>query len=271
MTKKPTRHMTTRLASSLFAALILSACGADFSVKSNLNTTSSSSSSPTSPAPPTPPTPPKAPVNAPGSLLLSNQTVGSTTTAKIISWDVGAEAGPSSPLTGVKAQITILKYTPVDGSPDVYFFTKPSVTAGTIAIHVTGIRLWVNGVEDDVSTTFSAIDTTVNASTTMQLSSATLLHQLTGLASPNDTIALHYDLIWPQGVPLPTGTPAPTADGPTLYVTNCASCHGALSSSTKRGRTFTQIKDSITQVGSMNFLAGTLTDQQLQSIADALK
>ncbi|GFE59028.1 c-type cytochrome [Geobacter sp. AOG1] len=63
--------------------------------------------------------------------------------------------------------------------------------------------------------------------------------------------------------------PAATIDGAALYGTNCASCHGILASSSKKGRTAAQIQSAISTVGSMNFLS-TLTAAQVQAIANAL-
>lgn len=59
-------------------------------------------------------------------------------------------------------------------------------------------------------------------------------------------------------------------DGVALYASNCAGCHGALASSSKRGRTAAQIQAAITaNAGGMGFLS-TLSAAQVQAIADAL-
>jgi mono/diheme cytochrome c family protein len=61
-----------------------------------------------------------------------------------------------------------------------------------------------------------------------------------------------------------------TLDGPTLYANNCASCHGALASTNKPGRTATQIQNAINNnAGGMGYLS-TLTSAEVQAIADAL-
>lgn len=64
--------------------------------------------------------------------------------------------------------------------------------------------------------------------------------------------------------------PPPANDGATLYTNNCASCHGALASSTKLNRTATQITNAILNntggMGGFNNLSLT----QIQLIADAL-
>ena len=65
------------------------------------------------------------------------------------------------------------------------------------------------------------------------------------------------------------GTPPPV-DGATLYTTNCAGCHGALESSTKQGRSASQIQSAIdANTGGMGGLS-TLTTNEVQAIADAL-
>ena len=59
-------------------------------------------------------------------------------------------------------------------------------------------------------------------------------------------------------------------DGVALYAANCASCHGALATSAKRGRTAAQIQTAInTNTGGMGFLS-SLTSAQVQAIADVL-
>jgi len=76
-------------------------------------------------------------------------------------------------------------------------------------------------------------------------------------------LAIYLDGITPP----PTPTPV---DGPTLYDNNCASCHGALASTSKPGRTATQIQNAIDgNVGGMGFLS-SLTAAEVQAIADAL-
>lgn len=80
-------------------------------------------------------------------------------------------------------------------------------------------------------------------------------------------------VISPNGAPLsasPAATPDPlftppvetSLDGAFLYGKYCASCHGALASSTKANRSATQIKQAMGNMG--------LSDAQLQAIATAL-
>jgi mono/diheme cytochrome c family protein len=58
-------------------------------------------------------------------------------------------------------------------------------------------------------------------------------------------------------------------DGPTLYASNCAGCHNALATSTKKNRTATQIQSAINTVSQMSGLSGLLPEQ-IQAIANAL-
>jgi mono/diheme cytochrome c family protein len=69
----------------------------------------------------------------------------------------------------------------------------------------------------------------------------------------------------------PTATPpAPPVDGATLYTANCAACHGALASSTKKGITLVRLQNAVSgNVGNMGFLS-TLTSAQQQAIVTAL-
>lgn len=60
-------------------------------------------------------------------------------------------------------------------------------------------------------------------------------------------------------------------NGALLYANKCASCHGALASSTKLGRTAAQIQNAILTVPTMNFLAATTPAEEIQAIADSLK
>lgn len=73
------------------------------------------------------------------------------------------------------------------------------------------------------------------------------------------------------GSPAPgTGTGTTTTDGAALYAANCAGCHGVLASSTKTGRSSTQIQNAINgNTGGMGFLS-PLTPTQVSAIATAL-
>jgi mono/diheme cytochrome c family protein len=65
-------------------------------------------------------------------------------------------------------------------------------------------------------------------------------------------------------------TPPAASDGATLYGQNCASCHGSLGSSTKRGATVARLQGAISgNIGGMGSLI-SLTAEQIQKIVDAL-
>ena len=68
--------------------------------------------------------------------------------------------------------------------------------------------------------------------------------------------------------PATTPTPTPAPDGAALYASDCASCHGALASSSKAGRSAAQIQAAINNVGAMGSI--NLTAAEIQAIADAL-
>lgn len=69
--------------------------------------------------------------------------------------------------------------------------------------------------------------------------------------------------------PAPTPTPTPSLNGSDLYAGNCAGCHNPLSTTTKSGRTLSQIQNAITTVTVMNSLS-SLSQNQLQAISIAL-
>ncbi|WP_020677121.1 c-type cytochrome [Geopsychrobacter electrodiphilus] len=69
--------------------------------------------------------------------------------------------------------------------------------------------------------------------------------------------------------PTPVVDPGTPPNGTTLYSSNCASCHGALATTTKPGRTATAIQSAINTVGAMSSLS-SLTTAEVQAIADAL-
>jgi len=71
---------------------------------------------------------------------------------------------------------------------------------------------------------------------------------------------------------LPAAPPPPTTppSGATLYTNNCAGCHGALASSTKAGRTASQIQAAIASSATGMGYLSTLTTAEIQAIAAAL-
>lgn len=79
----------------------------------------------------------------------------------------------------------------------------------------------------------------------------------------------------PSPTPMPSPTPKPTATPPgnydqgvALYSMSCAACHGAVETSTKRGRTAAQIKASLENVPVMKSIV--LSDAQVAAIEAAL-
>lgn len=72
-------------------------------------------------------------------------------------------------------------------------------------------------------------------------------------------------------VSVPVNHPGSTTslNGDTLYLNNCAGCHGNLASSAKRGATVAQIQAGIGTISQMNSLS-MLTSAQIQAIANAL-
>lgn len=74
----------------------------------------------------------------------------------------------------------------------------------------------------------------------------------------------------PVPPPTPNPTPNPAIDGAALYTSSCASCHGALATSAKKGVTLTRLQNAIAgNTGNMGFLSSLSTAQQ-QAIVDAL-
>jgi hypothetical protein len=78
----------------------------------------------------------------------------------------------------------------------------------------------------------------------------------------------------PTTPPPPTAPPTPTLDGAALYASNCSACHGAINairSMPVSNRTAADFRRAITaNRGGMGFLS-SLSDAQLQAIADAIR
>jgi len=81
-----------------------------------------------------------------------------------------------------------------------------------------------------------------------------------------------YDVAAALGAPCEkpagTGTTCDTANGASQYAAKCASCHGALENSAKKGATYKRIKDAITNYPSMQSIQ--MTDQEILDVAAAL-
>ena len=73
--------------------------------------------------------------------------------------------------------------------------------------------------------------------------------------------------------PISTTSPTavPTSQGVALYLEKCASCHGDLAESARKGYTAEQIQNAIGVVPGKQELLGNLTTTQIHEIADALK
>lgn len=69
---------------------------------------------------------------------------------------------------------------------------------------------------------------------------------------------------------LPSESQLTNLDGKALYNNNCASCHGAVASSTKMGRSQTQIVSSIQNIPQMSSLK-SLSTAEIQAITQALQ
>ena len=95
---------------------------------------------------------------------------------------------------------------------------------------------------------------------------------LGGFAAYDDTLAsYHYGRSYPDKsarVPVESAPVAEAPDGATLYAANCASCHGALATSAKRGATAARIQGAMDAVASMGSLG--LSAEQVSAIAGAL-
>jgi mono/diheme cytochrome c family protein len=90
--------------------------------------------------------------------------------------------------------------------------------------------------------------------------------------SATDLVALKVVLsgaATPTPTPLPTPPPTPSE---VLYINNCASCHGDVANSSKRGKSAGVITAAISNVSSMRTPALLrLTSTEIQMIADAIK
>ncbi|VVB93443.1 Cytochrome c6 [uncultured archaeon] len=72
-----------------------------------------------------------------------------------------------------------------------------------------------------------------------------------------------------SSTPTPTPTSTVTPDGTALYASYCQGCHGPLATTTKPGRTATQIQNAIATVSAMSSLS-SLSSAQINAIATAL-
>ncbi|MES3037698.1 MAG: cytochrome c [Bdellovibrionota bacterium] len=199
-----------------------------------------------------------------------SKTIGSARTTKTISWNLASEAQSGFSTTSVQAQISITSIMPPDGTAETYYISDLVVTAATRPIRVQGIHIWINGVKYEEGTTFKGINQAVAPSETAKLSTSIMLYQPTEGPAIGDTIAISFDTLWPDDEPLPNNAGSNPVSGLALYNTNCAGCHGAISSSTKKGRSFLNIKNAIYTVLPMTVLQGKVSDTEIQAIANEL-
>jgi mono/diheme cytochrome c family protein len=106
---------------------------------------------------------------------------------------------------------------------------------------------------------------------TNAISTVSTMSSLSSLTSLSSAQITAIAAILPP-IPTPTPSPTPTLNGSALYAGNCAGCHGLLASTTKPGRTATQITNAIGSVSAMSSLSSltSLSSVQLQAIAAAL-
>lgn len=210
---------------------------------------------------------------AAGNLITTQKNIVTAGTAPTtMTWNLGTELESGAALAGASVSVQIARFEPADGSTPVYFVSNPTLTAGAQALDIVDLRVGVDGVRNDVSTTFQGLNAVVAARATSVLSPATLVHEIG--AGNQHRLSLHFRKLWPNGVAVPTTptpTPPPVLSGANLYAQHCLGCHGTLANSTKRGRTAQQIVNSFTTAPSMSYLAPLLTAQEIQAIADALK
>jgi mono/diheme cytochrome c family protein len=145
----------------------------------------------------------------------------------------------------------------------LYGATADPISGQFVANH-TGL----DAMLDAVTMTFSAGTITVmNTSTNTMIFTA----QATNVGGGIFTMAnMPLAPTTTTMMPTTTTTTTPAFDGAAYYTANCASCHGALATSSKLGATATQIQTGIS--GNMSGMGqfSTLTAAQVQAIATAL-
>ncbi len=181
-------------------------------------------------------------------------------------YDAAANVGTSTPAVGLTINIatadttapTVSISAPANGSS---FTTAQTVTINATAADVVG----VTRVEFYDGATLLGTDTTSPYSFAWAITSANNgSHSLTAKA---------YDAAANVGTSTAVSVTiniATALNGATLYATNCEGCHNPLASSSKLGRSASQIQTAINNnTGGMNFL-NTLTTPEIQAIAAAL-
>lgn len=201
--------------------------------------------------------------------------INATATNKTILWNLWTQVAKGTIRSGATIQINARVVTPA-GSVPTYYLSSPVLKTSTEGLTIKRISVYINGEEFIEGTTFHAVDKYIapSTTTTVSLSPNTLLIQFPNLNPAQDTIALKIGYLnvgdsaggddGGEG-----GGPPTSGPGVMLYSQHCASCHGILTSSSKRGRSATQIQNAIntrSQMMSLSFL----TPQQVSDIARAL-
>ncbi|HEX9860696.1 MAG TPA: cytochrome c, partial [Nitrospirota bacterium] len=169
---------------------------------------------------------------------------------------------------------TILAATDVSAIAAALSPTPPPAATITLSGSVTGSTAnlsWTKANLTGVSS-FRVLRNAVNVGTAVATATS---YANTGLA--NGTYTYEVDALGSTGAVLAksnvvsvTVNVVVIVDGPTLYATYCQSCHGSLATSSKKGRTATQIQTAINNnAGGMGYLS-ILTPAQVQAIATAL-
>jgi mono/diheme cytochrome c family protein len=158
-------------------------------------------------------------------------------------------------LTTAQEQAIVTALTPASSIP------PPTVTPPTVTDGPTLYASYCAGCH-------SALATSTKTGITLARLQNAIAGNTGGMGSISLTTAQEQAIVTaltPASTP-----PPPVTDGPTLYTNYCASCHGALATSTKGGATSTRIQTAITNnTGGMGSLS-TLTATQVSAIATAL-
>lgn len=205
-------------------------------------------------------------------LITSPLEIGSLSSSRSMTWDISVQVAEGTKLNSVSFTANIEKFSSPDLGSDIYYVSRPALSAGAVSIQIRSINIIVNGVRDTSATTFENVNAVVPANSTLRLSDATIFHELkSGKSLPSDTIAFEFALLWPNATPLPSEPVVVPTEPPgvKLYATACANCHGTLAASSKRGRSFSAIKASLTSVSQMSTIK--LTDVEILQLVEALK
>jgi hypothetical protein len=179
----------------------------------------------------------------------------------------------------------------MDGSlpaafPYAQYNTGPIPTPTTVPIVNVETKVLIGGVASSANiyidnvlkgTSSDLFYTTTPGTHTLKVTKTGYVDSVStiSVASTGTTVCYSVNLIAvpPTAIPTPTPTasptptPTPVLTGAQIYANTCQSCHGALATSSKRGRTAAQITTSMTSVGSHSW---ALTSAQITLLANAL-